>query len=127
MNIGTTNDYLSALLIGLTYGNLWVCALLVFSLQTTKRSTSIGFLIGRSIAILALAVAVTLIGRIINIPYWLLQIISGVVVIGYAVYTIVRFVILRDNHSSETLNQVQSDKICHAELVSASPPLSTDK
>ena len=105
MNIGTTNDYLSALLIGLTYGNLWVCALLVFSLQTTKRSTSIGFLIGRSIAILALAVAVTLIGRIINIPYWLLHIISGVVVIGYAVYTIVRFIILRrkEDHSPHCL------------------------
>lgn len=106
MNFGTTNDYISALLIGLTYGNLWVCALLVFSLQTTKRSTSIGFLIGRTAAILALSVVVTLIGRVINIPFWLLHLISGTVVIGYAVYTIVRFVILRrrkENHSPHCL------------------------
>ncbi|MBP5449628.1 MAG: hypothetical protein J6Y01_05865, partial [Spirochaetales bacterium] len=89
-----------------TYGNLWVCALLVFSLQTTKQSTSIGLLIGRTAAILALSVVVTLIGRVINIPFWLLHLISGTVVIGYAVYTIVRFVIMRrknENHSSHCL------------------------
>ena len=105
MNFGTTNDYISALLIGLTYGNLWVCALLVFSLQTTKKLISIGFLIGRTAAILALSVVVTLIGRVINIPFWLLHLISGTVVIGYAVYTIVRFVILRkkENHSPHCL------------------------
>ncbi len=99
------NDYLSASLIGLTYGNLWVCALLVFSLQTTKKLISIGFLIGRTAAILALSVVVTLIGRVINIPFWLLHLISGTVVIGYAVYTIVRFVILRrkENHSLHCL------------------------
>ncbi len=95
MNFGTTNDYISALLIGLTYGNLWVCALLVFSLQTTKRSTSIGFLIGRTAAILALSVVVTLIGRVINIPFWHLHLISVTVEIGYAVYKNVRFVIMR--------------------------------
>ncbi|MBR6201121.1 MAG: hypothetical protein IKQ61_12760 [Spirochaetales bacterium] len=105
MNFGTTNDYLSAILIGLTYGNLWVCALLVFSLQTTKKLTSAGFLLGRSIAILTLSVAVTFIGRVINIPFWLLHLMSGAAVIGYAVYTIVRFVILRrkENHAPHCL------------------------
>ncbi|MBQ3923459.1 MAG: hypothetical protein II707_09190 [Spirochaetales bacterium] len=115
MNFGTTNDYISALLIGLTYGNLWVCALLVFSLQTTKRSTSIGFLIGRTAAILALSVVVTLIGRVINIPFWLLHLISGTVVIGYAVYTIVRFVIMRKKNENNHPHTACVDDYSHSD------------
>ncbi|MBR3732730.1 MAG: hypothetical protein IKN25_08775, partial [Spirochaetales bacterium] len=52
-----------------------------------------------------LSVAVTFIGRVINIPFWLLHLMSGAAVIGYAVYTIVRFVILRrkENHAPHCL------------------------
>ena len=115
MNFGTTNDYLSAILIGLTYGNLWVCALLVFSLQTTKKLTSAGFLLGRSIAILALALVITFIGRMVNIPFWLLQILSGLVVVGYAVYTIVRFVILRRKNENNHPHTACVDDYSHSD------------
>ncbi|MBR6060446.1 MAG: hypothetical protein IKP67_00100 [Spirochaetales bacterium] len=115
MNFGTTNDYLSAILIGLTYGNLWVCALLVFSLQTTKKLTSVGFLLGRSIAILALALVITFIGRMVNIPFWLLQILSGLVVVGYAVYTIVRFVILRRKNENNHPHTACADDYSHSD------------
>ena len=39
------SDYWVAVLLGFSFGNLWVCALLVFSLQTTNRSTCAGYLI----------------------------------------------------------------------------------
>ena len=56
------NDYVVATLVGFSFGNLWLCALLVFSLQTTNRSTCAGYLVGRILAIIALSVVIAEVG-----------------------------------------------------------------
>jgi len=80
------NDFLVAILIGFSFGNLWVCALLVFSLQTTNRSTCAGYLIGRIVAIVVLAVVIAAIGKFVTVPSSLLNILSGLLLIGFSAY-----------------------------------------
>lgn len=80
------NDYLVAILLGFSFGNLWVCALLVFSLQTTNKMTCAGYLIGRVIAITILAVVVAIIGKMVFVPQNFLNILSGVLLIGFGSY-----------------------------------------
>ena len=80
------SDYLTAIVLGFSFGNLWVCALLVFSLQTTNRSSCAGYLVGRIIAITILAVAVALIGRMIYVPKSMLDLLSGGFLLAFGFY-----------------------------------------
>ncbi len=80
------SDYLVPLLLGFSFGNLWVCALLVFSLQTTNRSTCGGYLLGRALTIVALSVLVSLLGRVVEVSPNLLGLISGLFLLGFAGY-----------------------------------------
>ncbi|MEA1997523.1 MAG: hypothetical protein U9N45_07775, partial [Gemmatimonadota bacterium] len=75
-----------AIILGFSFGNLWVCALLVFSLQTTNRSTCGGYLVGRIIAIVALSVVIAAVGKMVVVPGSLLNILSGVLLIGFSSY-----------------------------------------
>lgn len=79
-------DYLVPLSLGLSFGNLWICALLVFSLQTVNRTTCGGYLIGRAVTIIALSVAVSLVGRVVNVDPGVLNVISGAFVLVFAIY-----------------------------------------
>jgi hypothetical protein len=79
-------DYLVPLLLGFSFSNLWICALLVFSLQTTNRSTCGGYLVGRALTIVALSVAVSLLGRVVNPQPGVLNLISGVFLLVFAAY-----------------------------------------
>ena len=80
------NDYLVALLIGFSFGNLWLCAILVFSLQTTNRSTCCGYLLGRFIAISVLSVAVAAVGRFVSLDRNLLNVLSGLLLLAFSLY-----------------------------------------
>ncbi|MEA2063805.1 MAG: hypothetical protein U9P14_08925 [Gemmatimonadota bacterium] len=80
------SDFWVAVLLGFSFGNLWVCALLVFSLQTTNRMTCGGYLAGRILAITALSVVVAAIGKVVVVPYSLLNVLSGLLLIGFSVY-----------------------------------------
>ncbi|MBN2287686.1 MAG: hypothetical protein JXQ83_00040 [Candidatus Glassbacteria bacterium] len=80
------SDYWVAVLLGFSFGNLWVCALLVFSLQTTNRSTCAGYLVGRVLAIIALSVVIAAVGKMIFVPQGVLNIISGLLLIGFSAY-----------------------------------------
>ena len=80
------SDYWVAILLGFSFGNLWVCALLVFSLQTTNRSTCAGYLIGRVLAIIALSVVIAAVGKMVFVPQGILNIISGLLLIGFSSY-----------------------------------------
>ncbi len=80
------SDYLAAVVLGFSFGNLWVCALLVFSLQTTNRASCAGYLVGRIIAITLLAVAVALIGRMVYVPRAVLELLSGIFLISFGFY-----------------------------------------
>jgi hypothetical protein len=80
------SDYLAAIVLGFSFGNLWVCALLVFSLQTTNRASCAGYLVGRIIAIILLSVAVALIGRMVFVPRTVLELLSGIFLISFGFY-----------------------------------------
>ena len=80
------NDYLVALLLGFSFGNLWLCAILVFSLQTTNRSTCCGYLLGRFIAISVLSVAVAAVGRFVSLDRNLLNVLSGLLLLAFSLY-----------------------------------------
>jgi len=79
-------DYLVPLLLGFSFGNLWICALLVFSLQTTNRSTCGGYLVGRAVTIVALSVLVSLLGHVVHVEPGVLNLISGSFVLLFAAY-----------------------------------------
>ena len=80
------SDYWVAVLLGFSFGNLWICALLVFSLQNTNRSTCAGYLIGRVLAIIALSVIIAAVGKMVIVPQGVLNIISGLLLIGFSLY-----------------------------------------
>ena len=80
------NDYLAAVVLGFSFGNLWVCALLVFSLQTTNRASCAGYLIGRIIAITLLAIVVAIIGRMVFVPRSVLEPLAGIFLITFGLY-----------------------------------------
>jgi hypothetical protein len=80
------SDVLAAFFLGLSFGNLWLCALLVFSLQTTNRLTCAGYLVGRAAALLALAVAVAAVGQLVVPDHRWLNLASGVLLVGFSVH-----------------------------------------
>jgi ABC-type nickel/cobalt efflux system permease component RcnA len=80
------SDYLAAVVLGFSFGNLWVCALLVFSLQTTNRASCAGYLVGRIIAIILLSIAVAIIGRMVFVPRTVLELLSGIFLISFGIY-----------------------------------------
>jgi len=78
--------YLTAAGLGLSFGNLWICVLLVFSLQTANRNTAAGYLLGRAAALVALCVLVALLGRAVHIPNTALHAAAGVFLLGFSAY-----------------------------------------
>jgi hypothetical protein len=82
------NDLLVPAFLGLSFGNLWLCALLVFSLQTTSRSTCAGYLVGRAATIVILAALVSLLGRVVAPGKGLLNGLSGAFLILFAGYLV---------------------------------------
>ena len=80
------SDYLVPLLLGFSFGNLWICALLVFSLQTTNRSTCGGYLVGRALTIVVLSVLVSVLGRVVDVSPNVLGLVSGIFLLVFASY-----------------------------------------
>jgi hypothetical protein len=80
------SDYLAALLLGISFSNLWLCVLLVFSLQTTGRATCGGYLLGRALAICALAASAALLGALVPVDRSVINLISGLLLCGFAIY-----------------------------------------
>jgi len=80
------SEYLAALLLGFSFGNLWLCALLVFSLQTTNRSTCAGYLLGRFIAICILCALISFMGRYIALERNVLNLLSGIILLLFSFY-----------------------------------------
>ncbi|MCH5150236.1 MAG: hypothetical protein J1G30_06185 [Spirochaetales bacterium] len=123
------NDLLTATLVGLSFGNLWLCVLLTYTLQTTNRNVCLGFLAGRLIAVFILALAVSLLGKLLPIPLAQLQIISGLILLLYSIYICVRYLIIKgqkknthhdSNCSHDCSSCIKSQtrdicEVCHSE------------
>lgn len=82
----TMDALLTAAGLGLSFGNLWICVLLVFSLQSANRATAAGYLAGRAAAIVALCVLVAMLGRAVPVPPRLLHAASGAFLLVFAAY-----------------------------------------
>jgi len=78
--------YLTAAGLGLSFGNLWICVLLVFSLQTANRNTAAGYLAGRAVALVVLCLLVALLGRAVHLPHAALHAAAGVFLLGFSAY-----------------------------------------
>jgi hypothetical protein len=78
------NDLLVALLLGFSFGNLWLCAILVFSLQTTNRFTCLGYLVGRAVTIIILALGLSLIGQYTGVNRVYVNLASGGLLIVFS-------------------------------------------
>lgn len=76
-------DLLTAVTVGLSFGNLWVCVVLVLALEKTSHLASAGFLAGRTGAVLVLSVALSLLSPLIRIENYLLNIISGLLLLCF--------------------------------------------
>ncbi|NOZ85317.1 MAG: hypothetical protein GXP49_03460 [Deltaproteobacteria bacterium] len=76
----------SAVVVGLSFGNLWICALLVFSLQAGGRSLALGYILGRASAVIALSTAASLVGSNLAVPNSSLNLMSGVFLLAFAAY-----------------------------------------
>ena len=77
---------ITAGLLGFSFGNLWLCVLLVLSLTSTNRSTCAGYLVGRAGAILALSVLISLVGSVVMFEKSWLNVGSGVMLLFFAGY-----------------------------------------
>ena len=77
---------LAPLLLGFSFSNMWVCALLVYSLQTTNRATCAGYLLGRAVTITVLSLAVALVGRVVDPGPGPLNIVAGTTLLVFSTY-----------------------------------------
>lgn len=79
-------DLLSAVALGFSFGNLWMCVLLVFTLQQANRQTCAGYLVGRFLAIIAFSLVVAIVGSYVNIEKKTLHLISGSLLLVISIY-----------------------------------------
>jgi len=84
-------DLYSAFLLGLTFSNIWICALVIFSLQTSSRKTSAGYILGRFVGIVSLVFVFHLIGEKLRISATVIDIFSGMTILIFGIYFIVKF------------------------------------
>lgn len=106
------NDYITALLTGLSLGKLWLCVLLSYTLQTTDKRVCFGFLTGRLLSVLLLTLLISMVSKWIDIKPGILQMLSGTLLLIYASYLLCRYDI------RELLSKNKTKK------PSSSPPLS---
>lgn len=86
------NEVATAALLGLSLGNLWICALVVFALQTSDKWACGGYLVGRFIGILGFVFIFWLIGGMIDIPHAWINVISGLGMLLFVAYFYARYV-----------------------------------
>lgn len=84
-------DIYGAFLLGLTFSNIWICALVIFSLQTSSKKISIGYILGRFIGILFLVLLFHLIGKSVRVSEIMINVFSGITMLIFSVYFIIRF------------------------------------
>jgi len=84
-------DITAAALLGLSLGNVWICALVVFALQTSDRSACGGYLVGRFAGILGFTLFFWLIGGLWQPPHGLINIISALVMLLFVAYFYFRY------------------------------------
>jgi len=85
------NDIATAAVLGISLGNVWICALVVFALQTSDRWACGGYLIGRFIGILAFTSVFWLIGGAWQLSHNWVNIISGLAMLLFVAYFFFRY------------------------------------
>ncbi len=102
-------DLLTSTLVGLSFGNLWLCVLLTYTLQTTSKKCSLGFIIGRILSTELLSLTISLFGNLFDLPLGVLQLLSGVAILSYALY------LMAKNRKSKKAEELEKDNHCNGE------------
>jgi hypothetical protein len=84
-------DLTAGALLGLSLGNAWICALVVFALRTADRAACGGYLAGRFLGVLGFVFAFWLLGGLWQPPHRLLNLASGVVLLLFLVYYVLTY------------------------------------
>jgi ABC-type nickel/cobalt efflux system permease component RcnA len=84
-------DLYTAILLGLSFSNIWICALVIFSLQTSHKSTGAGYIIGRFAGIIVFVVLFHIAGNSIKISAFYLDMLSAISVLMFGIYFIYKY------------------------------------
>lgn len=79
-------DITAGALLGLSLGNVWICALVVFALRTSDRAACGGYLVGRFLGVLGFTAAFWLIGGIWQPSHRVINVLSAVMILLFAAY-----------------------------------------
>ncbi len=79
-------DVAAAALLGLSLGNVWICALVVFALRTAERSACGGYLVGRVVGVVGFAIAFWLIGGLWKPSHQAVNIMSAAMMLLFVAY-----------------------------------------
>ncbi len=92
-------DLYTAILLGLSFSNIWICALVIFSLQTSDRSTGLGYISGRLLGIVGFVILFHIVGNVVKISSFSTDLISGISILLFAAYFIYKYRGSQDGHS----------------------------
>jgi len=120
-------DIYTSILLGLSFSNIWICALVIFSLQTSQKSTGIGYIIGRFIGIVIFVLIFHIIGNSIRISNFYLDILSAISILLFGAYFAYKYWIEQNREDSHhNLHSKLSENCehnCNSCIISKNPEI----
>ncbi|MGB9599067.1 MAG: hypothetical protein ACP5QK_01145 [Myxococcota bacterium] len=105
-------DIYTSILLGLSFSNIWICALVIFSLQTSDRLTGIAYIIGRFLGIVTFVAIFHIIGDTFRPSHITLDIISGISVLLFGGYFIYKYSTLSRAEVSHHKSHIEFKNSC---------------
>ena len=85
----------AAAMVGVSFGNSWVCFLISLGTRTHSRKMAASFILGRFLGIMVLGSLMALFGLFLDIPAKLYTLIFGIITLLFAAYIFVQHIIPR--------------------------------
>jgi len=85
----------AAAMVGVSFGNSWVCFLISLGTRTHSRKLAASFIMGRFLGIMVLGSLMALFGLFLDIPVKLYTLIFGIITLLFAAYIFVQHIIPR--------------------------------
>lgn len=117
-------DIYTSILLGLSFSNIWICALVIFSLQTSDRLTGIGYIAGRFFGIVAFVMIAHILGDRFEPDHFTLDIISGISVLLFGIYFIYKYSLLTGKEETHQKSHIENcEHNCESCIVSKHPDI----
>ncbi|MCX7958463.1 MAG: hypothetical protein N3B13_05385 [Deltaproteobacteria bacterium] len=119
-------DFYTAFFLGLTFSNIWICALVIFSLQTSDKRTGIGYIAGRFAGIVGLVLIFHIMGENIRISSVVIDAFSGLTILIFGFYFIFKYKNLYDKGKNSVSHRDLSEKCehnCNSCIISKKPDI----